>query len=107
MYTLVKDDTAPQIKATLTRDDTDAVIDCSGGTVRLYFRKKGAGSVLFTLTAADAGTNLANGIAIFSFGAGNLNLDAGFYEGEIEITYSSGVVETVFQVLDFQLRGDF
>jgi hypothetical protein len=44
-YQLVKDDTAPQVKATLTRDDTGAAIDCSGGTVRMYFRAKGGSSM--------------------------------------------------------------
>lgn len=106
-YQLVKDDTAPQIQANLTRQDTGAAIDCSGGTVRMYFRAKGGSSILFTLTAADVGSNLANGVAVFSFSSGNLNRDEGYYEGEIEITYSNGNVETIYQVLDFYLRGDF
>jgi len=107
VYALVKDDTAPQVKATLTRDDTGAAIDCSGGTVRMYFRAKGGSSILFTLTAADAGTDLANGIAIFGFSGSNLDQPEGYYEGEIEITYSDGNVETIFEVLDFYIRADF
>ena len=31
IYTLVKKDTAPQIQATLTREDDGSVIDFSGG----------------------------------------------------------------------------
>ena len=107
MYKLVKDDTKTQIKATLTREHDGSKIDCSGGTVRMYFRKKGTSTILSTLTAADSGTDLQNGIAIFSFGAGNLSVDAGFYEGEIEITFSNGSVESIYEVLDFQLRADF
>ncbi len=107
IYQLVKDDTAPQIKATLTRDDTGTAIDCSDGTVSLFFRKKGGTSLLFTLVSSDVGNNLENGIAIFAFGSNNLAIDPGYYEGEIQITFASGIIETVFEVLNFQVRGDF
>ena len=106
-YQLVQGDQAPQIQATLTRDDTGAVIDFSGGSCALKFRAKGTTTTLFTLAAADVGGNFADGIAVFSFSNTQLNLDEGYYEGEIEITYDSGEVETVFAVLDFYLRADF
>ncbi len=105
-YQLVKDDTAPQIKATITRDDTGSAIDLTGATIRMYFRAKGGSSILFTLTAPVTG-DYSSGIVLFSFSSGNLNIDEGYYEGEIEITYSGGTVETVYKVLDFYVRGDF
>ena len=106
-YQLVQGDQAPQIQATLTRDDTGAVIDFSGGSCALKFRAKGSTTTLFTLAAADIGDNFLEGKAIFSFSGTQLNLDEGYYEGELEVTYSSGAVETVFAVLDFYLRADF
>ena len=106
-YQLVQGDQAPQIQATLTRDDTGAVIDFSGGSCALKFRAKGTTTTLFTLAAADIGDNFSEGKAIFSFSGTQLNLDEGYYEGELEVTYSSGAVETVFAVLDFYLRADF
>ena len=106
-YQLVKGDQAPQIQATLTRDDTGAAIDFSGGSCALKFRAKGTTTTLFTLAATNVGDNFLQGKAIFSFSGTQLNLAEGYYEGEIEITYSSGTVETVFAVLDFYLRADF
>lgn len=106
-YQLVQGDQAPQIQATLTRDDTGAVIDFSGGSCALKFRAKGSTTTLFTLAAADVGDNFLEGKAIFSFSGTQLNLDEGYYEGELEVTYSSGAVETVFAVLNFYLRADF
>jgi hypothetical protein len=106
-YQLVKGDQAPQIQATLTRDDTGAAIDFSGGSCALKFRAKGTTTTLFTLAATNVGDNFLQGKAIFSFSGTQLNLEEGYYEGEIEITYSSGTVETVFAVLDFYLRADF
>lgn len=107
IFNLVKDDTAPQVKATITRSDTGAAVDMGGATVRMYFRAKGTSSVLFTVTATNVGDNFTNGIAIFVFSSGNLNQAEGFYEGEIEITYANGTVETIFDLLDFYLRSDF
>ena len=107
IYNLVKDDTAPQVKSTITRSDTGAVVDMTGATVRMYFRSKGSTSILFTLTAANVGDNFSTGIAIFAFSAGNLDQTDGFYEGEIEITYANSTVETIYDVLNFYVRSDF
>lgn len=107
MYQLVQNDQAPQIRAVLTRDNDGSVINFSGGSCALKFRAKGASTLLFTLSAADVGSNFADGIAIFSFSNDQLDIDAGYYEGEIEITYQNGNVETVYEVLDFYLRDDF
>jgi len=106
-YLLVKDDTATAIQANLTRSHDGSVIDCSGGTVRLKFRAKGTTNTLFTLTAVDDQTDLENGIAVFRFGSGNLDLAEGYYEGEIEITFSDTSIETVYETLEFYLRADF
>ena len=106
-YQLVQSDQAPQIQAVLKRADDDSIIDFSGGSCALKFRAKGATTTLFTLAAADVGDNFQDGIAVFSFSGTQLSLAEGYYEGEIEITYSSGTIETVYQVLDFYLREDF
>ncbi len=107
-FYLVKDDNAPQVKATITREDDGAIVDLTGATVRLKFRKKGTTTTLFTLTGVnDPNTNYAKGIVLFNFGATDLDLASGFYEGEIEITYSAGTVETIYELLNFQLRADF
>ncbi len=108
VYPLVQGDTAPQIKATITRDDSGTAVGFAGGSARMRFRAKGSTTTLFTLNAIDVGTNFADGIAIFAFGSSDLaTLAAGFYEGEIEITYLSGAKETIFEVLNFNLRADF
>ena len=107
IYTLVKGDSAPQIRATVTREDDGAVIDFSGGSCALKFRAKGSTTTLFTLAAADAGTNFANGLAIFAFSGTQLDVEKGYYEGEIEIEYDTGKKETVYEVLDFYVREDF
>lgn len=108
MYYLVKDDVGTQIKATLTRDDDNSAVDLTGATVVMRFRAKGSSTVLFTLTSiTTSDDDKSNGIAIFQFGNGNLNLAEGKYEGEIEATLASGEVGTVYEIVDFFIRADF
>tara|TARA_R100000541_G_C1890050_1_gene83439 strand:- start:142 stop:468 length:327 start_codon:yes stop_codon:yes gene_type:complete len=106
-YQLVQGDQAPQIQAALKRQDDNSVINFANGSCALKFRAKGTTTNLFTLAAADVGDKFQNGIAIFSFSGTQLNIDEGYYEGEIEVTYSSGTKETVYKVLDFYVRADF
>lgn len=107
-FYLVKDDNAPQVKATITREDDGSTVDLTGCTLVLKFRKKGSTTILFTLNGInEPSTNYEKGIVLFSFGETDLDLDAGYYEGEIEITYPAGAVETVYELLNFKLRADF
>jgi hypothetical protein len=107
IYKLVQSDQAPQVQATLTRQDNGAVVNFAGGSCALKFRAKGSTVTLFTLSAADISTNFELGIAVFSFSGTQLAIDEGYYEGELEVTYASGNIETIFEVLDFYLRADF
>jgi hypothetical protein len=107
MLYLVKDDVGTQIKATLTREDTGSAVDLTNATVRMYFRKKGTTTVLSTLTSIALGDDLTNGIAIFAFGSGDLDVEEGKYQGEVEATFDSGSVESVFETIDFYVRADF
>jgi hypothetical protein len=101
---LVQGDTGPQIKATITRDSSSE--DLSGATAVMRFRKKKTSAVLFTLSSVSNSDQLAVGELYFVFSSGQLDLDEGFYEGEIEIV-NAGVRETVYEVVDFFLREDF
>lgn len=123
---LVQGDTRPQIKCVITDDITGNVVDIAGSTTRLKFRSVGSTVTLFTLTGAllsgieDAsgnvtlsGVNEDYGIAgkggrvAFQFSNGNLNIDPGAYEGEIEVTFGDGSIQTVYAPLKFQVRAQF
>lgn len=104
---LVQGDTGPQIKVTLTRSDTGTAQDLTGSTVKMRFRKKLSTTVLFTLDNQSTAEQKTDGIAIFVFGEGQLDLDEGYYEGEVETVLSGGQRETVYDVLEFYLREDF
>lgn len=120
---LVQGDTRPQLKFVITDENTSEAQDLTGATPRLKFRAVGAQTVLFTRVgvllagfelengqisyAAPYDTPGAGGRIAFDFGVGDLNIAAGAYEGEIEITFSDSTIQTVFRVQKFTLREDF
>lgn len=104
---LVQGDTGPQITSTLTREDTGTAVDLTGATINMRFRKKRTTAVLATLANESTGDSLTNGKCLFSFASGDLDVDEGYYEGEIEVVFSSGTRETVYEIIDFFVREDF
>ena len=104
---LVQGDTGPQIKVTLTRSDTGLAEDLTGSTVNLHFRRKSSDTILFTLTGQSTPDEAEAGVAIFAFSAGQLDLAAGDYEGEVEVVFDTNGRETVYEIIDFVLRRDF
>ncbi|CAB4196162.1 hypothetical protein UFOVP1298_67 [uncultured Caudovirales phage] len=123
---LVQGDTRPQIKCVITDETTGAIINLSGAAVALKFRAVGTSSILFTRTgallsgiedslgvASQYGLTEAYGVAgsggrvAFQFAAGNLNIEPGAYEGEIEVTFGDGAIQTIYSPLKFQLRQQF
>jgi hypothetical protein len=108
MIYLVKDDNGSQLQCIITREDTDDPVNLTGATVRLKFRKKRTTTILFTLTSITiAAIDLQNGQALFQFSGANLDLAAGLYEGEVEVTFANSNIETIYELIDFQLRDDF
>jgi hypothetical protein len=118
---LVQGDTRPQIVVSL-KASSGTAIDCSGATVRFYFRKEGSSTVLVTITGnlltgfidstgalitVGYTTPGSGGRASFSWPANALNVEAGNYEGEVEITFQDGTVQTVYDLLKFKVRADF
>jgi hypothetical protein len=120
---LVSGDTRPQIKFVVANESTGAAQDLTGATPRLRFRAVGSQTILFTLVgtllnglelesgAIDTGSPYnvagAGGRIAFDFAAGNLDIVAGAYEGEIEITFSDSSTQTVFRIQKFIVRDDF
>ena len=100
---LVANDTKPEVNLTLkdantaasglTLDPDDsstwAPIDLSDPIIRVKFRALGGSSILDTMTCIKVA------------------VAAGTYEGEIELTYTTGAIWTLFDRLKFKVRADF
>jgi len=109
IFKYVKGDTGPQLRLTLTDEDTSTATDLTGATVKLHLRPEKGGATLFskTLYVNPAAAESIKGIAVVNWAAGDLDITPGNYHGEIEVVRSSGVRETLFDVLKFKIRDDF
>jgi hypothetical protein len=104
-YKYVQGDTRPQLQVTLKNETTNEPIDLTGATVTLHFKAAGETSILFSRNFTV--TNATGGVAVLQWQSGDLDQEAGAYQGEIEIVTSTGQRETIFDILKFKIREDF
>jgi hypothetical protein len=102
----VQNDNGSQIEVTLTREDTGSVIDMTGATVVLKFKKANTSTILSQISAeVDSDFNL--GKAVFVFSSDDLDIAPGSYTGEIQVTFSNGNIETVYEEITIVVREDY
>ena len=117
---LVAGDDRPEINLTI-RDANTAVaglnldpddvttwapIDISGHVVRVKFRALGSASVLDTIICVKL-FPYTDGKCFMPWNPATLDVPAGTYEGEIELTSAEGSVLTIFDRLKFKVRSEF
>lgn len=102
---LVRGDTGPQLKVTLTDETTEEAIDLTDAVVVMHFREVDTTTVLDTLTGEllDA----VAGEVVFDWAADTLDVPEGAYEGEIEVTFPSELTQSVFTPISFYVREQF
>lgn len=115
---LVTGDTLPELTFTLKNShvaasgqildpedsSTWAAINVTGASVRLRLREVGSTTIKSTLTCSLTAPSL--GQVATNFPAGTLDT-AGVYEGEIEITFNNGGIQTVYDLIKLKVRSDF
>lgn len=120
---LVQGDSRPALVVSLTDQNSGAPLGLNGATCRLYFRALGEKEILSTLVGvtipgrvltdgtldftAPYDLSGAGGRVQFNWGASDLDRSAGEYEGEIEITFPDGTIQTVYDSMKFKLREQF
>jgi hypothetical protein len=117
---LVQGDTKPQINFTI-RDSATAVnnstvldaddpstwkiIDITEHSIELKFKEMNSAAVLSTINLGK--TTPAEGTCYLNWPADSLDVPAGIYEGELQLTDGSGKVQTVYDKLKFKVREQF
>jgi hypothetical protein len=102
---LVQGDTRPQIQVTFTDETTGLPINITGAVPRMYFRAAGSSETLSTLTGVVL--DGPAGKTVFSWGPTTLNVPPGDYQGELELTFSTGDRQSVYDIVKFKVREDF
>jgi len=108
IFTLRDSKTAKDSSTILDEDDSSTwkVIDISGYSLELKFKAANSSTVLFTksLNVTDG----ENGVAQMVWPTDGLNVPAGVYEGELQLTQtSSSRIQTVYDKLKFKVREQF
>lgn len=115
---VVTGDTLPEVTVNLKDSNTAAAgktldaadnttwapIDLTGATVKLRIREVGSSTIIKTLTMSV--TDASNGKAATDFPSDTWTT-AGVFEGEVEVTFSSGGVQTIYDLIKFNVRSDF
>lgn len=104
---LVQGDTRPSLVCTITDEFTGDPIDITGCTCLLKFREVASSTLKATLTGTI--TSGVEGEVTFYWAQVPTSLDGdpGDYEGEIEITFTDGQRQTVYDLIKFKMREDF
>lgn len=102
---LVRGDTGPQVKVTLTDETSGDAMDITGATIYLHFRAADTTEVLSTLTGSIVSGPA--GTAVFEWEEDTLDVPEGSYEGEIEVVFANGMRQTVFALVAFAVREHF
>ena len=116
---LVQGDTKPQLNftirdsatavagKTLEEDDSSTweIINITGYTIKLKFKALTSSTVLFTESLAIISGS--GGTCSMIWPADSLDVAAGIYEGELELTDGSSKVQTVYDKLKFKVREQF
>lgn len=100
---LVVGDTLPNVVFTLEDQTTGDAINLTGATVRMRIREVGSSTekAVLTCTAVD----LPNGQVSTNFPSGVLDV-AGTFEAELEITFSGGDVQTMYDKIKLVVRDE-
>ena len=111
---LVQGDTRPAIVCYITDESTisdeapDGLpINITGCTPLLKFRAAGADELTATLTGSVLDGAAGKCVFYPAQSPGIFDGEPGDYEGEIEITYADGQVQTVYELLKFKMRRQF
>ena len=83
---------------------TWAPIVLTGAAVLLRIRLIGGTALTATITGVIS--DGANGGVLLPF-TGNSFDNSGLYEGELEITFANGGIQTVYDLVKFKVRNDF
>ena len=102
----LKDSKTAASGTTLDADNSDtwAPVNLTGATVKMRIREIGKTTVTDTRTLTITGA--LTGEASTEFSSSSFPT-AGTYEAEIEMTFSTGGIQTVYDLVKFKVRDDF
>lgn len=103
---IVQNDNLPEVTLTLTDRQTGDPIDLSAATTTVVVKLRALAGTTVLSTLPCSKIDPVNGVVRFGFPGTTLDIPAGQYQGEIEMSFN-GQILTAFDLLNFTLRADF
>lgn len=99
--TIKQGDTSPALKAQCQNNEGNAK-DISGGSVQFHFKEQGGTETIIDTSATI--TDGANGKVKYQWQTEDTNITPAVYEGEFEVTYADGFIETFPNTSNFTIE---
>lgn len=99
---LVAGDTRPRLRVYLTDANTGEAANITGCTLSMSFYPRGTGVALFYCPAYVVDGAAGTAEVVWPIGA--LNVEEGYYCGDIKATWPDGSQQTTFDSLNFLVR---
>lgn len=96
---MVRNDTRPNIEATLTYDD-GSVVDLTNCTVKFHMRKENGAVVVDKAASLQ---DAPNGVVLYTWEAEDTNV-LGTCKGEFEVTFQDTTIQTFPKIDDFVIE---
>lgn len=106
-YRFVQGNTATQLRFILLPQGSKTPYDLTGATVNVHVRNANTKEFLTSRECFINADEAADGIAYFVWSEQDIANASGLYEGEIEIIWSDGTKERLFDVLHLVIREKF
>lgn len=102
----LKDSSQAAVGARYDENDSDtwAPLDITDATVRLRIREVGGSTIVSNIQGVVSSPT--DGVVLFPFAQDSF-VASGLYEGEVEITYVDGGIQTMYDLVKFKVRSDF
>ena len=102
---VVRGDTQPQIRIRVK--DGSIPMDLRGKNVLIHVRRNPRSGVILSKTALTTEDSAQDGYAFLVWDVGDLDIERGSYQFEIEVTNNMGFRYTVFETFELEVRDDF
>lgn len=102
---LIQNNTLPVLDFTVY-NSAGGTVDLSTATVNFYFRQVNSTTLANSGHTACTPVDAGNGVMRYSWAGTDLAV-AGDYEGELEVTFASEDIQSIYEIYEFNVRPEF
>jgi len=106
-FEFVQGDTLPNLMFHFVDEETDLPKDVTGVVAEIRVRDQRTKKPMFKQEVQIPAITALDGVGVLQWAVGALDIPSATYEGEISLTFPDSTVETIFDILEFEVRDKF